>query len=65
MLQGMLKICHDPLRNVGSGSLALGNLTSGSNVDVVVATQGELAVETLADNAQAPLRGGSALVRSA
>ena len=31
-----------------SGSLALGNLTAGSDVDVVVATHGELAAETLA-----------------
>lgn len=30
-----------------SGSLALGNFTAGSDVDVVVATQGELAAETL------------------
>src|SRR5262245_29716395 len=31
-----------------SGSLALGNLTAGSDVDVVVATEGELSDKTLA-----------------
>jgi hypothetical protein len=32
-----------------SGSLALGNFTAGSDVDVVVASQGELAAKTLAE----------------
>lgn len=50
MLQGDVTriLGHSLVGMYLTGSLALGNLTAGSDVDVVVATQGELAAETLA-----------------
>ncbi|HEY7834715.1 MAG TPA: aminoglycoside adenylyltransferase domain-containing protein [Ktedonobacterales bacterium] len=56
-VNALLRVLHSEVTRILShafagmylcGSLALGNLTAGSDVDVVVATRGELAAETLA-----------------